>query len=102
GTESVTLVAERVRQLNIDCDLRWGFCELANTPAQYAGLVEEHAHLTAQGYPHESRLVPPERIHEVVASDCYAGGLVDMGSGHLHPLDLVKGEARAAAALGAQ
>ncbi|MCP1603423.1 NAD(P)/FAD-dependent oxidoreductase [Pseudomonas citronellolis] len=100
GTESVELVAQRIRDLAIECDLRWGFCELANTPAQYAGLVEEHAQLSTQGYPHETRLVAPERIREVVASDQYAGGLVDMGSGHLHPLDLVRAEARAAAALG--
>ncbi|WP_281688359.1 FAD-binding oxidoreductase [Pseudomonas citronellolis] len=102
GTESVALVAQRIRDLAIECDLRWGFCELANTPAQYAGLVEEHAQLSAQGYPHETHLVAPERIREVVASDQYAGGLVDMGSGHLHPLDLVRAEARAAAALGAR
>jgi glycine/D-amino acid oxidase-like deaminating enzyme len=36
----------------------------------------------------------------VVNSEIYAGGLVDMGSGHLHPLDLVQGEARLAASLG--
>src|SRR5690606_30816263 len=33
-------------------------------------------------------------------SDRYAGGLIDMGSGHLHPLNLALGEAAAAAALG--
>jgi len=29
-------VGERIREHGIDCDLRWGFCELANTPAQFA------------------------------------------------------------------
>ncbi|WP_371368001.1 NAD(P)/FAD-dependent oxidoreductase [Pseudomonas sp. QL9] len=102
GVDSVALVAGRIRELNIDCDLRWGFCELANTPAQYAAMVEEKAALDAAGYPHQTRLVAPGQMHEVVASDQYAGGLIDMGSGHLHPLDLVKGEARAAASFGAQ
>ncbi|MCY1222902.1 Gamma-glutamylputrescine oxidoreductase [compost metagenome] len=102
GIDSVALVAERIRDLSIDCDLRWGFCELANTPAQFAAMAEEQEELNALGYPHRTRLVGPDQIHEVVASDCYAGGLVDMGSGHLHPLDLVKGEARAATAFGAQ
>ncbi|MFZ5960856.1 NAD(P)/FAD-dependent oxidoreductase [Pseudomonas knackmussii] len=102
GVDSVALVAGRIRELNIDCDLRWGYCDLANTPAQYAAMVEEKAALDAAGYPHQTQLVPPERMHEVVASDQYAGGLIDMGSGHLHPLDLVKGEARAAASFGAQ
>src|SRR5689334_17173593 len=36
GIESVELVGNRIREHGIDCDLRWGFCELANTPAQFA------------------------------------------------------------------
>jgi glycine/D-amino acid oxidase-like deaminating enzyme len=38
----------------------------------------------------------------VVNSGVYAGGLVDMGSGHLHPLNLVLGEAKVAQSLGVQ
>lgn len=102
GEDSVTLVAERIAEFAIDCDLRWGFCELANTPAQFAAMVDEQKALRASGYPHPIELVEPGRMHEVVASDCYAGGLIDMGSGHLHPLDLVTGEARAASRLGVQ
>ncbi len=100
GEDSVTLVAERIAGFGIDCDLRWGFCELANTPAQFEGLREERDALAAAGYAHPIELVAPERMGQVVASDCYAGGLIDMGSGHLHPLDLVTGEARAASGLG--
>ncbi|NIF30247.1 FAD-binding oxidoreductase [Pantoea sp. Tr-811] len=102
GIESVALVARRIEQYGIACDLRWGFCELANTPAQFAALREEQEQLAAQGYRHETRLVAPAHIRQVVASDQYAGGLVDMGSGHLHPLDLVQGEARVAQGLGAR
>ncbi|MGJ7548588.1 NAD(P)/FAD-dependent oxidoreductase [Pseudomonas alloputida] len=100
GIESVALVARRIEQYAIACDLRWGFCELANTPAQFAAFKAEQEDLASLGYRHETRLVGPERIHEIVASDQYAGGLVDMGSGHLHPLDLVQGEARVAHGLG--
>ncbi|MGG7597020.1 NAD(P)/FAD-dependent oxidoreductase [Pseudomonas sp. WC1] len=100
GIDSVALVARRIAQYGIDCDLRWGFCELANTPAQFAAFEDEQRDLATLGYPHETRLVGPERMHEIVASDLYAGGLVDMGSGHLHPLDLVQGEAHAAHGLG--
>jgi glycine/D-amino acid oxidase-like deaminating enzyme len=100
GIDSVALVARRIAQYGIDCDLRWGFCELANTPAQFAAFEDEQCDLATLGYPHETRLVGPERMHEIVASDLYAGGLVDMGSGHLHPLDLVQGEAHAAHGLG--
>ena len=100
GIESVEVVAERIRTHGIDCDLRWGFCELANTPAQFAALRAEQQSLAEQGYRHETQLIGPEQMHQVVASDVYAGGLIDRGSGHLHPLNLVLGEARVAASLG--
>nr|WP_236165819.1 FAD-binding oxidoreductase [Pseudomonas fulva] len=102
GIDSVTLVAERIARHGIECDLRWGFCELANTPAQFAAFAAEQQELAALGYQPHTYRVPAERLREVVGSDRYAGGMVDMGSGHLHPLDLVQGEARAAQSLGVQ
>jgi glycine/D-amino acid oxidase-like deaminating enzyme len=103
GIESVELVGKRIREHNIDCDLRWGFCELANTQAQFTAFKAERESLAESGYVHETRLVGPEQIREqVVNSGVYAGGLVDMGSGHLHPLNLVLGEARLAQSLGVQ
>lgn len=100
GIESVEVVGQRIREHAIDCDLRWGFCELANTPAQFAAFQAEQDGLEALGYAHETRLVSAQDMHQVVASTAYAGGLVDMGSGHLHPLNLVLGEARLAESLG--
>lgn len=102
GIESVALVAQRIERHGIACDLRWGFCELANTPAQYAAFNDELDDLASLGYRHETRLVEAANMHQVVASDQYVGGLVDMGSGHLHPLDLVQGEAAVAQRLGAR
>ncbi|QXI30811.1 NAD(P)/FAD-dependent oxidoreductase [Pseudomonas vanderleydeniana] len=100
GIDSVALVATRIREHAIDCDLRWGFCELANTAAQFAAFQGEQEHLLQLGYEHETRIVEPRDMRQVVASTAYAGGLIDMGSGHLHPLNLVLGEARAAESLG--
>jgi glycine/D-amino acid oxidase-like deaminating enzyme len=103
GVESVALVGNRIREHGIDCDLRWGFCELANTKAQFAAFEAEQQGLAELGYAHETRLVGPEQIRQqVVNSGVYAGGLVDMGSGHLHPLNLVLGEALLAQSLGVQ
>jgi len=101
GIDSVDLVRQRITDNHIECDLRWGFCELANTPTQFAAFKDEQLGLGDLGYKHETRLVGPEQIRQqVVNADGYAGGLIDMGSGHLHPLDLVQGEARLAASLG--
>ncbi|MHA3737271.1 NAD(P)/FAD-dependent oxidoreductase [Pseudomonas sp. Eth.TT006] len=103
GIDSVELVRQRITDHHIECDLRWGYCELANTPAQFAAFKDEQVSLGELGYRHETRLVGPEQIRQqVVNAGVYAGGLVDMGSGHLHPLDLVQGEARLAASLGVQ
>jgi len=102
GIDSVKLVGERIREHGIDCDLRWGFCELANTPAQFAAFRGELESLSALGYTPQTRLVAPQDMAHVVGSSLYAGGLVDMGSGHLHPLNLVLGEARVAESLGVQ
>ncbi|WP_163018361.1 NAD(P)/FAD-dependent oxidoreductase, partial [Pseudomonas viridiflava] len=43
-----------------------------------------------------------DQMRSVVGSDRYVGGLIDMGSGHLHPLNLALGEAAVAQSLGVQ
>ncbi|WP_166219494.1 NAD(P)/FAD-dependent oxidoreductase [Pseudomonas atagonensis] len=101
GIDSVELVRQRIESNAIECDLRWGFCDLANTTAQFDAFKDELVDLAELGYAHETRVISPEQIRsQVVNSAIYAGGLLDMGSGHLHPLDLVQGEARLAASLG--
>jgi gamma-glutamylputrescine oxidase len=102
GSTSVDIVRQRVERDGLACDLRWGYCDLANTQRHWQGLREELAHLQAQGYPHTLQLVEKQDLHQVVASDVYAGGLIDMGSGHLHPLKLIEGEAALAEAQGAR
>ncbi|MBS7662530.1 FAD-binding oxidoreductase [Pseudomonas lalucatii] len=100
GLEAVEIVRRRVEQFAIDCDLTWGYCDLANKPGHLAGFAEEAEELRGLGYRHELRLLQPEQMHEVVGSQRYVGGLIDMGSGHLHPLNLALGEAAAAQSLG--
>ena len=100
GLDAVDLVRQRIEKHGIDCDLRWGFCELANTPRHVENLIAEQASLQRLGYRHKVELVERADMQRVVASDRYLGGLIDEGSGHLHPLNLVLGEARVAQQLG--
>ncbi|WP_439860494.1 NAD(P)/FAD-dependent oxidoreductase [Pseudomonas sp. MBLB4136] len=102
GLEAVELVRQRVERFAIDCDLTWGYCDLANKPSHLAAFAEDLEELRSLGYRHELRLLQAEQVHEVVGSSRYVGGLIDMGSGHLHPLNLALGEAAAAQALGVQ
>ena len=100
GLDAVDLVRQRIEKHGIDCDLRWGFCELANTPRHVENLIAEQASLQRLGYRHKVELVERADMQRVVASDRYLGGLIDEGSGHLHPLNLALGEARVAQQLG--
>ena len=102
GLEAVDIVRERVERNAIACDLTWGYCDLANKPAELEGFAQDAEELRSLGYRHELRLVQAGQIHSVVGSERYVGGLVDMGSGHLHPLNLALGEAALASRLGVQ
>ncbi|MGI2259367.1 NAD(P)/FAD-dependent oxidoreductase [Shewanella sp. GXUN23E] len=102
GLEAVDIVKQRITNHHIDCDLQMGFCDLAMKPRHMQELQDEIDDLRALGYRHELRLLPKSELHEVIGSNRYQGGLLDMGSGHLHPLNLVLGEARVAKQLGVE
>lgn len=102
GIEAVELVRQRVAQFEIDCDLTWGFCDLANKPRHIDDFRAERDELQSLGYRHPLTMVEPDQLHTVVGSTRYLGGMIDMGSGHLHPLNLALGEAAAAQSLGVQ
>lgn len=102
GLEAVELVRRRIDEFAIDCDLRWGYCDLANRPEHLDGFRRARDELLELGYRHELRLLQAGEMHRVVGSTRYCGGLIDMGSGHLHPLKLALGEARVAERLGAR
>ncbi|MBC3373296.1 FAD-binding oxidoreductase [Pseudomonas sp. SWRI92] len=102
GLEAVEIVRQRVERFQIACDLTWGYCDLANKPDDLQGFAEEAEELRSLGYRYETRLLRADEMHSVVGSDRYVGGLIDMGSGHLHPLNLALGEAAAAQQLGAR
>jgi glycine/D-amino acid oxidase-like deaminating enzyme len=102
GLEAVEIVRQRIERFQIPCDLTWGYCDLANKPADLADFAEDAEELRSLGYRHQTRLLQADEMHSVVGSKRYVGGLIDMGSGHLHPLNLALGEARAAQQLGVQ
>lgn len=102
GLEAVERVRQRIDQYQIDCDMRWGYCEVATKPRHLEILRTEQEALQALGYRHPLRYLSQRDLPEFVGSDCYLGGLLDEGSGHLHPLNLLLGEAQAAQQHGAQ
>lgn len=73
GLEAVQIVRERVEKHAIACDLAWGYCDLANKPAELLGFAQDAEELRGLGYAHELRLVGKDDIHSVVGADCYVG-----------------------------
>ena len=52
-------------------------------------------------FPHEYSLLSKQETQDLLGTSAYMGALVNMGNGHLHPLNLCRGEAKAAMSLGA-
>ncbi len=94
------IIEERIAKYDIDCELRYGWMEAAARPRHMAGLRAYYDSRCAEGDGDHLELVEPEQMREVLGTRAYHGGLIDAKSGHLHPLKLCQGEARAAADLG--
>lgn len=102
GQECVSIIRDRVAKYDIACDLQWGYLDVALSQHDLRSFEATLAENAARETPYEMRLVPANGMGEFLGTDRYIGGLVNEGYGHLHVLDLCKGEARAAEGLGAQ
>jgi gamma-glutamylputrescine oxidase len=95
------IIRERVRAYGIDCDLKWGYLDVAIKPRHLRAQEEELKELTRRDFPYECRRLSREDVISTIGTEAYIGGLLNMGNGHAHPLNLCIGEARAAVKLGA-
>ena len=102
GFEAVDIVIERIKKHNIACDLQMGYCDVANRKRHLRDFDIEKKWLDSIHYPYDTKLLSRPELADVVGSDRYLGGLTDMGSGHVHPLNLITGEAQVAEAAGVQ
>lgn len=100
GYRGHEIIAQRVQQYAIDCDLKYGAIDVALRPRHLQQQKAIHAALSARGMESQLRLVSAADLPQLLGTDKYLGGLINMRNGHLHPLNLCLGEARAAAGLG--
>lgn len=96
------IIASRIAKYGIDCDLKYGWMEAAARPKHMPKLRDYVEERRATGDGEGLEIVEPEAMGRVLGTGIYHGGYIDRKSGHLHPLNLVMGEARAAASLGVQ
>ncbi|CUH67707.1 Gamma-glutamylputrescine oxidoreductase [Thalassovita gelatinovora] len=96
GEEAKQLVRDLVAKHGIDCDLKPGVAWTG-----FGKRDTTHLHHYAEklqrdyGYDQVSALSPQE-WSEICPSPAYDGAMLDMGAGHLHPLNFALGLARAA------
>ena len=102
GVECRDIVLQRIEKYSINCDLKFGFLDLALFEKDMDYFRSEIERKQERNYPHKMELVAKEDMHSVIGSDIYIGGLINHGNGHLHPLNLCIGEALAAEQNGAR
>ncbi|MDE0876634.1 MAG: FAD-binding oxidoreductase [Porticoccaceae bacterium] len=95
GVECVDIIKQRIEKYNIDCDLKWGYCEV--------GLKKRHLKSYQQWAEDDPamHLLDQDQIKEYVNSELYLGGYYREDWGHIQPLNLCIGEAKVAQSLGA-
>lgn len=96
------IIEGRVARHQIRCDLKHGWMEVAARPRHMEGLRSYVEERVAAGDGDGLELVEAADMGRVIGSDLYHGAMVDRRSGHLHPLNLCLGEARAAVTSGVQ
>ena len=99
--ESKRLLAERVAEHRIACDLSWGYLIAALDRGQMREIEADQAACERLGYS-GLKMAGRDEIIDLVASQCYCGGAVDEGGGQLHPLNYALGLAQAAKEAGAR
>jgi len=101
GWRGHEIIRERVERYGINCDLKHGYVDVALKPRHLKDFEEENERLAKHKYPFEHRMLSREETCDALGTDHYIGALLNMGNGHLHPLNLCIGEAKAAESLGA-
>ncbi len=97
--EGGEIIRRRVATYGIRCDVVDGGFFAAFTDKQ----VKEMAHVKANWEKHGHtglEMVSKSEVGRYVKTDRYVGGMIDRLGGHIHPLNLVLGEAAAAEGLG--
>jgi gamma-glutamylputrescine oxidase len=97
--EGGNIIRERVKKYDIACDLVPGMLFAAFNAKQIKELEHQKAIWAKHGHT-QLEMVDQAGLGQHVQTQRYAGGMIDHLSGHIHPLNLVQGEAAAVESLG--
>lgn len=99
--DAKTSLYDLIRTHGIDCDLKHGLVHAWHKPSYEADDRAYVDFVARYGYDKVS-LLDKAQVTAELGTDVYYGGTLDHGGGHLHPLKLAHGMARAATSLGAK
>ena len=98
--EGNDIIRKRVENYNIDCDLKWGYLDVAIKKRHIQDLKFSYEDMQNHNYPHQISLLTGNETKNLIGTNEYIGSLLNMGNGHVHSLNLCIGEAKAAESLG--
>ena len=101
GWRGHEIIHERVVRHGIACDLKSGYVETALKPRQLAEIEDFASERERRGFPHPYEIWDRDKARDRLGTNAYLGAFACFRDGHLHPLNLCIGEARAAEGLGA-
>lgn len=95
------IIRERVEKYAIACDLKDGYVEVATKPQHLEYIRSEVDNRAERNFPYRNEVWDKEQTRAMLGTDAYLGAFACFRDGHVHPLNLCIGEARAAAQQGA-
>lgn len=95
------IIREIVNKYGIQCDLKFGYLDVAIKERHLRDQEADFERLQKANFPYEFRRLSRDETRATIGTSAYIGALLNMGNGHLHPLNLCIGEAKAAVSLGA-
>ncbi|MGL4836110.1 MAG: NAD(P)/FAD-dependent oxidoreductase, partial [Shewanella sp.] len=98
--EGGKIIRDRIAKYQIQCDLKDGGVFAAMNDKQMGHLRHQKQLWESHGHLNQLELLDAQGIRAVVNTERYVGGMLDKSGGHIHPLNLALGEARAVESLG--
>ncbi|WP_288350828.1 FAD-binding oxidoreductase [uncultured Thalassospira sp.] len=100
--QSKDIVKSLISKHDIKCDWKPGILH-ADHRARFVPETHEYVEKLQSEYGYDQiRAVDRDEMHAMLGSEFYHGGSLDMGAGHIHPLNFALGIADAARAAGAR
>ncbi|WP_322977572.1 FAD-binding oxidoreductase [Pseudomonas sp. C11] len=98
--QGARIIKERIEKYGIDADFCHGYGYMGFNARQEKTLATWEKEFKTLAPEQEIRLLVGSELKQMIGSDAYSSGLLHMGAGHVHSLNLLLGEAKALASHG--